>query len=76
MRVFDGKAEASKSQIEHDPENGFGPCVFDVQLDLARSGRSFEIPPSKPILEVLLDAGVEVPFSCMQGGAAPVRLKY
>jgi ferredoxin-NADP reductase len=34
---------------------------------LARSGQSFEIPPSKSILEVLLDAGLDVPFSCMQG---------
>lgn len=34
---------------------------------LARSSRRFEIPPGKAVLDVLLDEGIDVPFSCMDG---------
>ena len=34
---------------------------------LARSGRQFDIAPGKTILDVLLDAGVDVPYSCTEG---------
>jgi vanillate O-demethylase ferredoxin subunit len=34
---------------------------------LARSGRQLVVPPGKTILETLLDAGMEVPYSCMEG---------
>ena len=34
---------------------------------LAQSGQQFLVPPGKTILETLLDAGVEVPYSCMEG---------
>ena len=34
---------------------------------LAKSGRQFAVPPGKTILETLLDAGLEVPYSCMEG---------
>ncbi len=34
---------------------------------LARSGKSFVIAPGKTILETLLDAGVPVPSSCLEG---------
>ena len=36
-------------------------------VELARTGRSFEIPSGKAILRVLLDAGIPVPFSCEEG---------
>lgn len=36
-------------------------------VELARSGRSFEIPPGKTILQVLMEAGVDVVYSCEQG---------
>ncbi|MBV9632082.1 MAG: oxidoreductase [Xanthobacteraceae bacterium] len=38
---------------------------FIVQL--ARSNKEFVIPPGKGILEVLRDAGLDVPYSCEQG---------
>ena len=34
---------------------------------LAKSGKSFQIPPGKTILETLLDAGMNVASSCLEG---------
>jgi len=34
---------------------------------LARSGRSIPVPPGKTILDALLDADVDVPYSCTEG---------
>lgn len=36
-------------------------------LELARAGRTLAVPSGKTILDVLLDAGVDVPYSCSQG---------
>jgi tetrachlorobenzoquinone reductase len=36
-------------------------------VELARSGRSFTVPAGKTILETLLAAGLEPPYSCMEG---------
>jgi ferredoxin-NADP reductase len=38
---------------------------FTVKLN--RSGKSVFIPEGKTILDALLDAGVDIPFSCMEG---------
>lgn len=34
---------------------------------LARSGRSVVVPEGKTMLDALLDAGIDVPYSCMEG---------
>ena len=34
---------------------------------LAKSGREFNVPPGKTILDTLLDAGLDIPYSCMEG---------
>ncbi|MGD9944306.1 MAG: 2Fe-2S iron-sulfur cluster-binding protein [Burkholderiaceae bacterium] len=39
-------------------------------VELARSGKTVEVPEGKTILDVLLDAGVDVPYSCMEGVCA------
>ena len=39
---------------------------FEVRLH--RSGRTIQIPPDKSILNTLIDAGVDVDFSCAMGG--------
>jgi ferredoxin len=39
---------------------------FEVRLH--RSGRTITIPPGRTILNTLLDAGVDVDFSCAMGG--------
>lgn len=46
------------------------------QVKLGRSGRRFEIPAGKTILDVLLEGGVDAPFSCTQGvcGACEVKV--
>ncbi|MFV3126166.1 PDR/VanB family oxidoreductase [Niveispirillum sp. KHB5.9] len=36
-------------------------------VELARSGKSIPVPEGKTILDVCLDAGVDVPYSCMEG---------
>lgn len=36
-------------------------------VELARSGKEFVIPPGKGILEVLRNAGFDLPYSCEQG---------
>lgn len=37
------------------------------QITLVRSGRQFDVPPDRSILEVLLDQGIDAPYGCMQG---------
>jgi ferredoxin-NADP reductase len=48
--------------------------TFEVRL--ARSGRSFHVPPDKTILDVLLDGGISVDYGCGGGicGACEVRV--
>ena len=36
-------------------------------VQLARSKREFAVAPGKSILQVLQDAGIDVPYSCEQG---------
>lgn len=43
-------------------------------LQLSRVGRCLEVPPGKSMLDVLLDAGIDVPYSCMQGVCGSCRL--
>jgi len=38
---------------------------FDIRLH--RSGRTITVPPGETILDMLLDAGVNVSFSCTEG---------
>ena len=54
---------------EPDKKGGF-------VVELARSGQEFVIPEGKSILEVLLDAGIDVDYSCELGicGACEQRV--
>jgi tetrachlorobenzoquinone reductase len=52
---FEGVKDAAPG-----PAGGF-------EIVLARTGISLAVPPGKPILDVLLDEGIDVPFSCMEG---------
>jgi vanillate O-demethylase ferredoxin subunit len=46
-------------------ENMLADGGFDVRLD--RSGRTVTVPPGETILDILLDNGVNVSFSCSDG---------
>jgi ferredoxin-NADP reductase len=39
----------------------------DFEIELARSDKTIRVPADKSVLDVLLDEGVEVDFSCMDG---------
>ncbi|MFM1813635.1 MAG: hypothetical protein RLZ98_330 [Pseudomonadota bacterium] len=45
-------------------------------LELAKSGREIEVPAGKTILEVLMEAGIDVAYSCTEGicGACETRV--
>lgn len=61
MRCKAGSAEAHAQMTENMlPDGG-----FDVRLD--RSGRTVTVPPGETILDILLDNGVNVSFSCSDG---------
>jgi tetrachlorobenzoquinone reductase len=45
------------------------------KVRLARSGRSFDVPEGKTLLDVLLDAEVDVSFSCMDGICGSCEVK-
>ncbi len=44
------------------------------QIQLASDGRVLEVPPGRSILDVLLDHGVEIAYSCMQGICGSCRV--
>jgi tetrachlorobenzoquinone reductase len=48
-------------------ENPVTPEVGGFEVRLHRSGRTIAVPPGETILDVLLDADVNVSFSCTEG---------
>jgi vanillate O-demethylase ferredoxin subunit len=44
------------------------PTIGGFEVRLHRSGRTIPIPRGETILKTLLDAGVDVDFSCAMGG--------
>jgi vanillate O-demethylase ferredoxin subunit len=53
----------------HFESFGAAPCSDDraITVELARSGRSIDVPADRTILDSLLDAGVDVPHECKRG---------
>jgi ferredoxin len=47
--------------------------AFDIRLQ--RSGRVQRVNPDKSILDTLLEADVEVPYSCMEGICGSCQIK-
>jgi vanillate O-demethylase ferredoxin subunit len=45
------------------------------ELRLERAGRSLPVPRGSSILEVLLDAGIDVQYACSQGACGTCKLK-
>jgi len=52
------------------------PTEKGFMVRLVRSGRSFLVPPDSSILDVLLENGIDVEYSCRQGmcGACEVSV--
>jgi tetrachlorobenzoquinone reductase len=48
-------------------ENPITSGVGGFEVRLHRSGRTIAVPPGETILDVLLDAGINVAFSCTEG---------
>jgi tetrachlorobenzoquinone reductase len=48
-------------------ENPDTAQVDGFEVRLHRSGRTIAVPPGESILDVLLDAGVNVSFACTEG---------
>ena len=63
VEVFASSAAKPKAAARNDP--------FEVEL--ARSGRVLQIPADKSILEVLLAAGVQAPYVCLEGHCSNCR---
>jgi ferredoxin-NADP reductase len=61
------RADAPAAPAEGDDRPGDSREPLDFVVALARDGRHFSIPPHRSVLEVLLDAGLDVPFSCQEG---------
>jgi vanillate O-demethylase ferredoxin subunit len=40
------------------------------QVELARSGKVLDVPAGKTILDAMLEAGIDVPYSCLEGVCA------
>lgn len=46
------------------------------EVELARTGRVLQVGPGRSILDEMLDVGIEVPYSCMEGicGSCEIKL--
>lgn len=55
-----GSTQPAAPALASEPERPF-------ELELASGEGSFTVPPGRSALQVLLDAGVDVPFSCREG---------
>ena len=79
LKAFEASASARphpQVHVEYFAAKNEPAASGGYAVTLARSGRSFAIPAGKSILDTLLDAGVDAPFSCTQGvcGACEVKV--
>lgn len=52
------------------------PSGTSFRIRLQKSGRTFDVPPGRSIVQVLRDAGVPVDVSCEEGVCGTCRTKY
>lgn len=57
-----------------DAKEDSGKALAEYDAVLARSGMTLRITPEKSLLDTLLDAGVSVEFSCMEGICGSCRV--
>ena len=68
-----------REQVHLERFAGAGEAIrvggSDFDIELARSDRSLHVPADKSILDVLLDEGIDVAFSCMDGVCGSCRVQ-
>jgi tetrachlorobenzoquinone reductase len=59
----------ARERVHVEYFTGTQPAATDggFQLVLAKSGREFTVAPGKTILATLCEAGLDIPYSCMEG---------
>lgn len=62
-----GLADAHIERFAAAPLPPDAPAPGGFTLVLERSNRSIEVPAHQSVLDALLDAGIDVPYSCMEG---------
>ncbi len=78
LAAFEAAAVALAPERRHIERFTAGDDVVratdgDFEIVLARSNKRFHVPAGKPILDVLLDEGIEIAFSCMEGRVRLLR---
>ena len=58
---------ADKVHVEYFSAKEAAAVEGGFRVVLAKSNREFDIGPGQTILQTLLDAGIDVPYSCMEG---------
>ncbi|SRR5579875_243878 len=62
-----GKLPRDRVHVEYFAAKEPPAAKGGFKVVLAKTGREFEVPAGKTILETLLDGGVAVPYSCKEG---------
>jgi tetrachlorobenzoquinone reductase len=80
LRAFETAARESKRHnarvhVEYFTAKDVPASYGGFTLVLARSGRTFEVPVGKTILNTLLDNNIDVPFACMEGACGTCEIR-
>ena len=80
LQAFEAAAHAANWPAHNVHVEYFAPkeeaaLEGGFMVELSQSGRNIEIPAGQSILETLLDAGINVPYSCMQGVCGTCEVK-
>jgi vanillate O-demethylase ferredoxin subunit len=66
--------EPARSHVERFGATLAPAAGGDFTVELARDGRVLQVPKGSSVLDVLLDHGVDVAYSCMQGICGSCRV--
>ena len=70
LRIFESVTAswpAAQVHVEYFTAKEEAALEGGFTVKLARSGRELNVQPGRSLLQVLLDAGVDIPFSCEEG---------
>lgn len=74
--VIDATATLPPGHVHHERFSATQPAAIGggYEVELARSGRRLSVSEGQSLLDTLLDAGLDVPFSCTQGICGSCRI--